>query len=82
LEELVVTEGLTKTYGEIRAVDGLNLNGHSGEVFGFLGPNGAGKTTTIRILNTLTKPTSGGAWVSGFDVVTNGHTRLFESGPV
>jgi ABC-2 type transport system ATP-binding protein len=69
LEELVVTEGLTKTYGEIRAVDGLNLNVHSGEVFGFLGPNGAGKTTTIRILNTLTKPTSGGAWVNGFDVV-------------
>ena len=69
MEELVVTEGLTKTYGEIRAVDGLNLKVHSGEVFGFLGPNGAGKTTTIRILNTLTKPTSGGAWVSGFDVV-------------
>jgi ABC-2 type transport system ATP-binding protein len=69
LEELVVTEGLSKTYGEIRAVDGLNLNVHSGEVFGFLGPNGAGKTTTIRMLNTLTKPTSGAAWVSGFDVV-------------
>jgi ABC-2 type transport system ATP-binding protein len=69
LEELVVTEKLTKTYGGIKAVEDLDLKIHSGEVFGFLGPNGAGKTTTIRMLTTLTKPTSGAAWVSGFDVV-------------
>jgi ABC-2 type transport system ATP-binding protein len=69
LEELVVTEKLTKAYGSIKAVEDLNLKVYSGEVFGFLGPNGAGKTTTIRILTTLTKPTSGGVWVSGFDVV-------------
>jgi ABC-2 type transport system ATP-binding protein len=47
----------------------LNLKVYAGEIFGFLGPNGAGKTTTIRVLTTLTKPTSGHAWVSGFDVV-------------
>ena len=69
MEELIVTEKLTKTYGDIKAVEDLNLKVHSGEVFGFLGPNGAGKTTTIRILTTLTKPTSGNGWVSGFDVV-------------
>jgi ABC-2 type transport system ATP-binding protein len=69
LEEVIVTENLTKRYGDVRAVEDLNLKVHSGEIFGFLGPNGAGKTTTIRVLTTLTKPTSGRAWVSGFDVV-------------
>jgi ABC-2 type transport system ATP-binding protein len=66
---MIVTEKLTKVYGEIKAVGDLNLEVSSGEIFGFLGPNGAGKTTTVRILNTLTKPTSGRALVSGFDVV-------------
>ena len=66
---MIVTERLTKTYGEIRAVNNLNLEVHQGEMFGFLGPNGAGKTTTIRILTTLTKPTSGHARINGFDVV-------------
>jgi ABC-2 type transport system ATP-binding protein len=69
LEEVIVTEKLTKRYGDVRAVEALNLKVYSGEIFGFLGPNGAGKTTTIRVLTTLTKPTSGRAWVSGFDVV-------------
>jgi len=69
LKEFIVTEKLTKRYGDISAVEDLNLKVHSGETFGFLGPNGAGKTTTIRVLTTLTKPTSGRAWVSGFDVV-------------
>jgi ABC-2 type transport system ATP-binding protein len=69
LEEFIVTEKLTKRYGDISAVEDLNLKVHSGEIFGFLGPNGAGKTTTIRVLTTLTKPTSGRAWVSDFDVV-------------
>jgi ABC-2 type transport system ATP-binding protein len=61
---------LTKKYGNICAVKDLNLKVRSGETFGFLGPNGAGKTTTIRMLNTLTKPTSGRALVNGFDVIT------------
>ncbi|GAI30615.1 unnamed protein product, partial [marine sediment metagenome] len=66
---MIITEKLTKIYGEVKAVEDLNLEVRSGEIFGFLGPNGAGKTTTIRILTTLTKPTSGHAWVNGFDVL-------------
>jgi ABC-2 type transport system ATP-binding protein len=69
LEEVILTEKLTKRYGDVRAVENLDLKVYSGEIFGFLGPNGAGKTTTIRVLTTLTKPTSGRAWVSSFDVV-------------
>jgi ABC-2 type transport system ATP-binding protein len=69
LKEVIATEKLTKRYGDILAVKDLTLKVNSGETFGFLGPNGAGKTTTIRMLNTLTKPTSGCAWVNGFDVV-------------
>lgn len=69
MEEVIVTEKLTKRYDDVRAVEDLNLKVYAGEIFGFLGPNGAGKTTTIRVLTTLTKPTSGRAWVSGFDVV-------------
>jgi ABC-2 type transport system ATP-binding protein len=59
---------LTKKYKDVCAVENLNLSVNSGEIFGFLGPNGAGKTTTIRALTTLTKPSSGSVWVSGFDV--------------
>lgn len=69
MEEVIVSEKLTKRYGDIWAVEDLNLKVYSGEIFGFLGPNGAGKTTTIRVLTTLTKPTSGRAWVNGFDVM-------------
>ena len=69
LEEAIITEKLTKRYGDVRAAEDLDLKVYSGEIFGFLGPNGAGKTTTIRVLTTLTKPTSGRGWVSGFDVV-------------
>ncbi|MCJ7763527.1 ATP-binding cassette domain-containing protein [Candidatus Bathyarchaeota archaeon] len=68
MEEVITTQGLTKKYKEVCAVENLNLKVKSGEIFGFLGPNGAGKTTTIRVLTTLTKPTSGTAWVTGFDV--------------
>jgi len=66
---MIATEKLSKSYGQTRAVDELDLEVRSGEIFGFLGPNGAGKTTTIRILTTLTKPDSGRAWIDGFDVV-------------
>jgi ABC-2 type transport system ATP-binding protein len=68
LEEVIVTQKLSKKYKDICAVDNLNLTVQSGEIFGFLGPNGAGKTTTIRVLTTLAKPTSGSVWVAGFDV--------------
>lgn len=69
MEEIIQTENLTKIYDGIIAIQDLSLKVHVGEIFGFLGPNGAGKTTTIRVLTTLTKPTSGRALVSGFDVV-------------
>jgi len=66
---MIIIENLTKVYGEVKAVEDLNLEICPGEIFGFLGPNGAGKTTTIRILTTLTKPTSGHARINGFDVL-------------
>jgi ABC-2 type transport system ATP-binding protein len=69
LKEFIVTEKLTKHYGNVKAVQNLDLTVRSGEIFGFLGPNGAGKTTTIRIMTTLTKPTSGNVKIGGFDVV-------------
>jgi ABC-2 type transport system ATP-binding protein len=60
------TDDLSKRYGRILAVDGLNLDVDAGEVFGFLGPNGAGKSTTIRLLLGLARPSAGRAWI--FDV--------------
>jgi ABC-2 type transport system ATP-binding protein len=61
---------LAKTFGEVRAVRGINFEVATREVFGFLGPNGAGKSTTINMLCTLSKPSSGSATVAGHDVVT------------
>jgi ABC-2 type transport system ATP-binding protein len=66
----VEVRGLTKTYDELEAVRGIDLEVHAGEVFGFLGPNGAGKSTTINMLCTLTSPSGGTARVAGHDVVT------------
>lgn len=66
----VETIGLTKTFGNTRAVNGINLAIPRGAVYGLLGPNGAGKTTTIRMLTTLLKPDSGRAQVLGHDLVT------------
>jgi ABC-2 type transport system ATP-binding protein len=65
----IETSGLVKTFGETRAVDGLDLSVRRGGVFGFLGPNGAGKTTTIRMLTTLLPPDAGTARILGHDVV-------------
>ncbi len=67
-EQIVLTRGLTRRYGNFTAVDGIDLEVYSGEVFGLLGPNGAGKTTTIKMLVTLLPLTEGQAWVGGFDV--------------
>ncbi|MFQ5520394.1 MAG: ATP-binding cassette domain-containing protein [Candidatus Methylomirabilia bacterium] len=65
----IVAENLVKRFGEITAVDGLNIEVRPGELFAFLGPNGAGKTTTIHMLCTLLKPTAGTARVAGHDCV-------------
>jgi len=65
-------EGLTKDYGDVRAVDDLTLNVSESEVFGLLGPNGSGKTTTINCLTGILKPTKGTIKVEGFDVQTQG----------
>ena len=67
LEIAIQTHRLTKAYGELVAVDNLNLTIRAGEVFGLLGPNGAGKTTTILMLLGLSEPSSGRAEVVGFD---------------
>ena len=67
----IVTRALTKTYGEIVAVDSLDLEIQAGEIFGLLGQNGAGKTTTILMLLGLTEPTSGRARVVGLDPARN-----------
>lgn len=67
----VETDRLSKVYASgLKAVDEISLKLEDGEIFGFLGPNGAGKSTTIMILTTLLKPTSGKAFVGGFDVTT------------
>jgi ABC-2 type transport system ATP-binding protein len=62
---------LTKHYGKLAAVDGLDLEVPAGEIFGFLGPNGAGKTTTIRVMMGILKATSGQVLLDGHDVVTD-----------
>lgn len=63
--EIINTTNLTKTYGQIHAVDNLNLSVKQGEIFGFLGLNGAGKTTTIRMLLGMINPTSGQCYLQG-----------------
>ncbi len=68
----IEARGLTRLFGEVVAVDHVDLEVGQGEVFGFLGPNGAGKTTTISMLTTLLEPTEGSAKVGGFDIETDG----------
>lgn len=65
----IEASGLVKRYGELAAVDGVDLSVAAGSVYALLGPNGAGKTTTINMLTTLTPPSAGSARVAGFDVV-------------
>jgi ABC-2 type transport system ATP-binding protein len=69
----IMVEGLVRTFkGDIRAVDGIDLEVARGEIYGFLGPNGAGKSTTVHMLTTLLPPTGGRASVAGFDVASQG----------
>ncbi|GAA0673295.1 ABC transporter ATP-binding protein [Natronoarchaeum mannanilyticum] len=67
-EAAITADGLTKRYGDVEAVDGVDLSISSGAVYGFLGPNGAGKTTTIEMLATLVEPTAGTATVAGHPI--------------
>jgi ABC-2 type transport system ATP-binding protein len=68
VEAAIQTQGLTKHFGDVVALDGLSLEVPQGEIFGFLGPNGAGKSTTIRLLLDLIHPTAGAAWIMGIPV--------------
>ena len=65
----IYAEGLVKTFGDVRALDGVDLDVPEGTVLGLLGPNGAGKTTAVRVLTTLLRPDSGKAVVAGIDVL-------------
>jgi len=65
----IVVEKLIKQYPGVKAVDDITFKVEGSEIFGFLGPNGSGKSTTIKILTTLGLPTSGNAWVGGYDIV-------------
>jgi ABC-2 type transport system ATP-binding protein len=67
-DKVIRAEQLTKRFGDFTAVDAISFEVHKGEIFGFLGANGAGKTTAMRMLSGLSLPTSGKAFVAGFDV--------------
>ncbi len=69
MPDMIQTSGLVKRYGDVTALDGLDLVVPKGTVLGLLGPNGAGKTTAVRILTTLLDPDGGTAVVAGLDVV-------------
>jgi len=68
-EPIIEITGLVKRYGELTAVDGIDLTVAAGEIFGILGPNGAGKTTTLEMIEGLRKPDAGSVVVAGIDAV-------------
>ena len=68
MDSIVATKNLTRTFGPITAVDGLDLNVQRGQIYGLVGPDGAGKTTTIRMLVGVLEPTGGSATVAGTDL--------------
>ena len=70
-QHAIHTESLSRDFGGVRAVNGINLSVSEGEIYAFLGPNGAGKTTLVRMLTTLLMPTGGRASVAGYDIVSN-----------
>ncbi|MGH8945458.1 MAG: ATP-binding cassette domain-containing protein [Acidimicrobiia bacterium] len=80
MSEAIVARGLVKRYGEVTALDGLDLTVPQGSVLGLLGPNGAGKTTAVRILTTLLKPDAGEAFVAGIDVAAQPDQVRFRIG--
>ncbi|MEZ0007200.1 ABC-2 type transport system ATP-binding protein [Flavobacterium sp. 28YEA47A] len=67
---ILETKKLSRSYGDFKAVDGLDLTITEGEIFALLGPNGSGKSTTIKILTTLLAPTTGDAWINGYNIKT------------
>ncbi|ASA20603.1 ATP-binding cassette domain-containing protein [Paenibacillus donghaensis] len=69
MQKVIDVKGLKKSYGELEAVKGVDLDVYEGECFGFLGPNGAGKSTTINMLCTMLKPSGGSAKIGGFDLM-------------
>lgn len=68
---MIQTTNLNKSFGELKAVNQVNLNIKEGEIFGLLGPNGAGKSTTINLLSSLVKADSGSITLNGIDLNTN-----------
>ncbi|NLF32694.1 MAG: ABC transporter ATP-binding protein [Planctomycetes bacterium] len=68
---MITVQGLTKVYGDRRALDSVSFSVPAGQICGYLGPNGAGKTTTVRMLTGILAPTEGTASVGGFDVVAS-----------
>ena len=79
-DTIISVEGVTKDFGDVHALKGIDLQVEAGTVFGLLGPNGAGKTTLIRILATLLLPTTGKATVDGLDVVRDAEELRFRIG--
>src|SRR5829696_3473813 len=69
---MIHARGLVKRFGDLVAVDGIDLDVRRGEAFGFLGPNGAGKSTTMRMIGCVSPPTAGSLHIFGMDVATEG----------